>query len=87
MTEFGEQIPNSKYYRAYCFRCGEPMRVTETRLEDIKTAIAFKELKDAPCAIYCEECSPHSGGGGHAFVTSTPDNDYDAWAPSWKAGN
>jgi ribosomal protein S27E len=39
----GEQIQGSRFYRNYCKRCGEPMRVSYNR-------------KDA--GVYCETCSP-----------------------------
>ena len=39
----GQQIPGSRYFRAYCTRCDEPMRVFQ---EDV-----HKEN-------YCEECDP-----------------------------
>lgn len=39
----GEQIPGSRYFRDYCRRCSEPLRVTEGRLD---------------IANYCNDCSP-----------------------------
>jgi hypothetical protein len=41
-TMLGDPVPRSKYYRTFCWSCGEPMRTT---MENIMTA------------IYCEECN------------------------------
>lgn len=44
----GQQIPGSKYFRDYCVRCGDPLRVTENRLG---------AGQHAP-QNYCEDCWP-----------------------------
>lgn len=41
-TMLGDPVPKSKYYRTFCWNCGEPMRTT---MEAIYTP------------TYCEECS------------------------------
>lgn len=43
----GQPIPGSKFFRDYCRRCGEAMRVTESKLESVN---------------YCEECDPTRPG-------------------------
>ena len=48
----GVLLSNKGIYRDYCFRCGDPLRVTEDRLVRIN---------------YCEECYPqHDTGLGGA---------------------
>lgn len=51
MTETrGAPIPGSHYYRNYCCRCGEPLRVTEDRRDALN--------------LYCQDCDPpHIGVG------------------------
>jgi len=39
----GEKIPNSKYYRDFCFVCGEAMRVEK-----------FKLKHNNPCQVCCK---------------------------------
>ena len=39
----GDMIPGSRFYRAYCERCGEPMRVNASERD---------------YEHYCEECGP-----------------------------
>lgn len=39
----GEPIPGSRYFRAFCGRCGDPMRVDYAHLRE---------------ATYCETCAP-----------------------------
>lgn len=46
----GKQIPGSKYYRAYCARCGQPMRV-QRRQRWVKNGDRIDH--------YCERCEPH----------------------------
>jgi len=67
----GEKIKESKYYRAYCNRCGTPMRVKEPFDEDNK-----------PIIFYCTEC----GGGKHIGCSSPPSplDDPDEHSSSWK---
>jgi hypothetical protein len=44
-TMLGDAVPNSKYYRTFCWTCGEPMRTMMHKL----------------CSpIYCEECGGHT---------------------------
>ena len=43
----GTQIPGSKYYRDYCTRCEEPLRIAYSRLD---------------LTNYCERCSPREVG-------------------------
>lgn len=40
----GQQIPGSRLFRAYCARCGIPMRVNQS---------------DRDGEHFCEECAPH----------------------------
>lgn len=47
IAEFGEpgsEVPNSLYYRQYCFRCGDPIRVGVANA-------------DSPACL-CHACSP-----------------------------
>ena len=45
--EIGSPIPNSKYVRGYCVRCGEPMRILPV---------------NSTLTNYCEECDPPDRG-------------------------
>lgn len=48
------RIPGSAYFRAYCARCGEPMRVSS----------------DCPgLQWWCERCSPGLPPGRHTGLT------------------
>ena len=53
-------IPGSKLWRAWCARCGAPMRTTET---EARLIMAGSELR------YCEECSPHRPPPAHTGLT------------------
>jgi hypothetical protein len=46
-TMFGDPIPGSKYYRTFCWSCGEPMRVLMIQINN---------------PVYCEVCSEHKLG-------------------------
>lgn len=49
--EYGDPIPNSRYFRAFCPRCDAPVRVEEYIIKKNPT-------------IFCEEFSlPHKGVG------------------------
>lgn len=67
------QIPGSRFYRAYCPGCGDPVRVTF-------------EKADKRISVWCEECSPpHAGCSSPSCAkTNGLDGDPDAWKPSWK---
>lgn len=68
----GSAIPGSRYYRDYCTRCSEPMRVEEDRVGD---------------EHFCSECDPPHMGVGNATPGMGLDKDPDAYEPAWKAGN
>ena len=52
MESRGQRINGSRYYRAFCIGCGDPVRVTKYK-NYLKTS------------IFCEECNPkHSGCTG-----------------------
>ena len=43
--DYGSRIPGSEFYRAYCFTCGTPMRVTSANRRQIP--------------VFCERCDGH----------------------------
>lgn len=43
----GQPVPGSRFFRAYCQRCGEAMRVVESKKDD---------------GHFCEECAPSRPG-------------------------
>lgn len=51
----GDPIPHSRYYRNFCCRCGEPMRVVESKREDD--------------GLYCRDCDPPHMGVGNPRST------------------
>ncbi len=67
----GERIEGSKYYRAYCTRCLEAMRVKNPFSEDGK-----------PNTFFCDEC----GGGKHLGCSSPPSplDNPDEYSSLWK---
>ena len=71
MERRGQSIPGSRFYRDFCFECGEPMRVSEDRLK--------KGIKNR-----CETCDPKHIGVGNG-VCCNIDNDSDAYMPSWRS--
>ena len=64
----GESIKDSHYVRAYCHRCGEPMRV--------EPVLAFTK-------IFCEECGERQTHIGCSSPPSPLDN-VDEYSSSWK---
>lgn len=46
-TAHGEQIPGSRFFRSFCRRCGDPLRL------DMES-IVMQETD----GVYCEECDP-----------------------------
>jgi len=46
----GARVPGSQFYRAYCARCGEAMRVTIDRLDSLSTPKSVLECPE--CAGY-----------------------------------
>jgi len=62
----GDPVPGSRYFREFCSRCKEPLRV---------------ERHNIGALNYCEACDPpHQGVGNH--VTFSLDNDPDAYKRS-----
>lgn len=49
MEEYGEKIKNSRYFRAFCFVCGDPMRVSKGKL--------YLRGTRKKRILYCESCS------------------------------
>ena len=60
----GDRIPGSRYYRSFCARCQEPMRVVKAAL-------------DGP--VWCRECDPPHVGVGNPHTTSD-DHDQGGYA-------
>ena len=59
MEKAGEKIAGSRYYREFCTRCREPLRVTENRVGH---------------SNYCEVCDPpHMGVGSSKGSPITSD--------------
>jgi hypothetical protein len=48
-TKHGDAIPGSAFYRTFCARCDEPMRVTEAKLSSV---------------MFCGDCDPKHMGVG-----------------------
>jgi hypothetical protein len=55
MEKAGEPIPGSKYVRAFCALCGEPMRVSA-------------EVFRGGAPIRCESCSPPRSSPAYGTV-------------------
>lgn len=65
-TKHGDPIPGSRFYRAFCARCGEPMRVQEANLNRENM---------------CSDCDPpHMGVGNPRASLNGLDQDPDAYA-------
>jgi len=64
MERHGQRVEGSSYFRAFCVRCREPMRVTQERINEDN---------------YCEQCDPPHMGVGNPTPSSTIENDPDAW--------
>lgn len=65
-TKHGDPIPGSKFCRAFCERCGEPMRVHAGRLNRPNM---------------CGDCDPpHMGVGNPRTNLTDIDKDPDAYA-------
>ena len=71
MEKYGHKIAGSKYFRAFCCRCGEPMRIDESRVQHLK-----KNRNH-----YCEVCSPKHKG---CSSPPSPLDDPDEYSSSWK---
>ena len=71
-TRRGDPIPGSRFFRSFCARCGEPMRMEADRVNE---------------DVLCNECDPpHIGVGGPTGGLDGLDADPDAWRPSFLAG-
>jgi len=71
-TRRGDPIPDSRFFRSFCARCGEPMRMEAGRVNE---------------DVLCNECDPpHIGVGGPDGGLNGLDADLDAWRPSSLAG-
>lgn len=67
MEKLGEKIAGSRFYRAFCARCSDPLRVDE---EVLKKGID----------LYCEQCSPTHMG---CTSPPSPNTDVDEYSSSW----
>ncbi len=63
-TAQGDPIPNSRYVRAFCETCNEPIRVTPERYQEWKRG-AIKGNPAFP--IRCGGC--HGGSGGQSATS------------------
>ena len=71
-TRRGDPIPGSRFFRSFCARCGEPMRMEADLVNE---------------HVLCNECDPpHIGVGGPTGCLDGLDADPDAWRPSFLAG-
>jgi len=72
MESHGQRIAGSRFYRAHCPRCGEPMRVT-------------LECIEADTIPECEQCNPPHIGCGipMSLRCNSVDGDVDAFRKAW----
>jgi hypothetical protein len=57
MEKFGDPIPGSRFFRAFCARCGQPVRVTGETIQRAQLEVLSGDF-DVDRLIYCEECAP-----------------------------
>lgn len=86
----GERIPDSRWFRQHCVRCGVPLRVTEgvaNRINAWKRSYGNygdnTPVDNAPDCAFCETCSPGLKalrcGNRHSSVMSDDHDSYGGW--------
>lgn len=67
MLKYGDSIPGSRFFRAFCLECKDPVRITKQRRDNFES-------------ITCKQCRPvHVGVGNGVEVFDDGEYDIDAF--------